>query len=72
MSGIFRLALPGGTSPVMLFEALAFSDKEFPWQHTHIWLVDERCVPPTNKDSNFNLIYEKLFKYIPVYPFNIH
>ena len=30
MSGIFRLALPGGTSPVMLFEALAFSDKEFP------------------------------------------
>ena len=72
MSGIFHLALPGGTSPVMLFEALAFSDKEFPWQHTHIWLVDERCVPPTSKDSNFNLIYEKLFKHIPVYPFNVH
>ena len=72
MSGIFHLALPGGTSPVMLFESLAFSVKEFPWQHTHIWLVDERCVPPTSKDSNFNLIYEKLFKHIPVSPFNIH
>ena len=72
MSGIFHLALPGGTSPVMLFESLAFSVKEFPWQHTHIWLVDERCVPPTSKDSNFNLVYEKLFKHIPVSPFNIH
>ena len=70
--GVFHLALPGGTSPVMLYETLAFMAKEFPWQQTHIWLVDERCVPLSSEESNFNLIYDKLLQHVPVSPFNAH
>ena len=72
LKGVFHLALSGGTSPVTLYETLAFMSKEFPWQHTHIWLVDERCVPLNSKESNFNLIYEKLLQHVPISPFNIH
>lgn len=72
LNGVFNLALSGGTSPMMLYETLAFMAKEFPWQHTHIWLVDERCVPLDSMESNFNLIYETLLKHVPISPFNIH
>lgn len=57
---------------MMLYETLAFMAKEFPWQHTHIWLVDERCVPLDSMESNFDLIYETLLKHVPISPFNIH
>lgn len=72
LKGVFHLALPGGTTPVMLYETLAFMAKELPWQETHIWLVDERCVPLSSKESNFNLIYDKLLQHVPVSPFNTH
>ena len=72
LKGAFHLALSGGTSPVMLYETLAFRTKAFPWQHTHIWMVDERCTPFTSEQSNFRLIYEKLLQHVPISPFNIH
>ena len=72
LKGVFHLALSGGSSPMMLYETLAFMAKELPWQHTHIWLVDERCVPLSSKESNFNLIYDKLLQHLPVSPFNAH
>ena len=72
LNGAFHLALSGGTSPVMLYETLAFKAKAFPWQHTHIWMVDERCTPFTSEQSNFRLIYEKLLQHVPISPFNIH
>ena len=72
LKGIFHLGLSGGTSPIMLYETLAFMAKEFPWQQTHVWLVDERCVPLSSKESNFNLIYDKLLQHVPVSPFNAH
>ena len=72
LKGVFHLALPGGTSPMMLYETLAFMAKEFPWQQTHIWLVDERCVPLSSKESNFNLLYDKLLQHVPVSPFHVH
>lgn len=70
--GVFHLALSGGTSPVMLYETLAFIAKEFPWHHSHVWLVDERCVPLNNQESNFYLIYKKLLQHVPISPFNFH
>lgn len=70
--GVFHLALSGGTSPVMLYETLAFMAKEFPWLHSHVWLVDERCVPLNNQESNFYLVYKKLLQHVPISPFNFH
>ena len=72
LKGVFHLALSGGTSPVMLYETLAFMAKELPWQHSHVWLVDERCVPLNSQASNLNLIYEDLLQHVPISPFNIH
>ena len=51
LKGTFHLALSGGTSPSMLYETLAFEAKVFPWQHTHIWMVDERCLSLTSQES---------------------
>ena len=70
--GTFHLALSGGTSPLLLYETLAFEAKLFPWLHTHLWMVDERCVPFTSEESNINLIHKKLLQHVPISPLNIH
>ncbi|NWV01888.1 G6PE protein, partial [Upupa epops] len=71
-SGQFHLALSGGSSPVVLFQRLARHHYAFPWKHTHIWLVDERCVPLTDAESNFFSLYNHLLQNVRVPYFNIH
>lgn len=71
-SGQFHLALSGGSSPVGLFRRLARHHYSFPWQHTHVWLVDERCVPLTDSESNFLGLHRHLLQHIRVPYFNIH
>lgn len=71
-SGQFHLALSGGSSPVILFQRLARHHYAFPWKHTHIWLVDERCVPLTDAESNFLSLHNHLLQSVRVPYFNIH
>ncbi|NXV77025.1 G6PE protein, partial [Atlantisia rogersi] len=71
-SGQFHLALSGGSSPVVLFQRLARHHYAFPWEHTHIWLVDERCVPLTDTESNFFSLHKHLLQNVRVPYFNIH
>ncbi|NWX32839.1 G6PE protein, partial [Notiomystis cincta] len=71
-SGQFHLALSGGSSPVALFQRLARHHYGFPWQHTHVWLVDERCVPPGDGESNFLGLQRHLLQHVRVPYFNIH
>ncbi|XP_010137493.1 PREDICTED: GDH/6PGL endoplasmic bifunctional protein [Buceros rhinoceros silvestris] len=71
-SGQFHLALSGGSSPVVLFQRLARHHYAFPWKHTHIWLVDERCVPLTDMESNFLSLHNHLLQSVRVPYFNIH
>ncbi|NXS62790.1 G6PE protein, partial [Brachypteracias leptosomus] len=71
-SGQFHLALSGGSSPVVLFQRLARHHYAFPWKHTHIWLVDERCVPLTDTESNFFSLHNHLLQSVRVPYFNIH
>ena len=68
----FHIAFSGGKTPIDLFTELAYNFPVFPWQHTHIWQVDERCVSHRHKDSNFLSIYENLLKFVQVPYFNIH
>ncbi|NXU47426.1 G6PE protein, partial [Turnix velox] len=70
--GQFHLALSGGSSPVVLFQRLARHHYAFPWKHTHIWLVDERCVPLTDIESNFFSLHNHLLQNVRVPYFNIH
>ena len=47
------LAISGGSTPKLLFADLAKSG--FDWSKVHLFWVDERCVPPTDSQSNFKL-----------------
>uniref|UniRef100_A0A8C5MGL7 Hexose-6-phosphate dehydrogenase/glucose 1-dehydrogenase n=1 Tax=Leptobrachium leishanense TaxID=445787 RepID=A0A8C5MGL7_9ANUR len=71
-SGVFHLALSGGSSPVALFRRLSRHHHGFPWKRTHLWLVDERCVPFTDPDSNFGNLETGLLKHVRVPYVNIH
>lgn len=52
------MALPGGTTPVPLFKALA--EKTFNWCNVTITLTDERWVKNTHADSNEGLLRTRL------------
>ena len=47
--GRFAMAIPGG-SIVPALKAVPLD-----WDHTHLFWVDERAVPPSSPDSNFGL-----------------
>lgn len=49
-------AISGGSTPALLFKRLA--DSGFDWSKVHVFWVDERCVPPHDKQSNFKLANE--------------
>lgn len=52
----FNLAISGGSSSEVLFRLWAeMYAKDLPWYRIHLYWVDERCVPPTNGDSNYGL-----------------
>ncbi|KAM8927213.1 GDH/6PGL endoplasmic bifunctional protein [Pelodytes ibericus] len=71
-SGVFHLALSGGSSPLALFQRLSRHQHGFPWKKTHLWLVDERCVAFTDPDSNFGSLEDHLLQHVRVPYINIH
>jgi 6-phosphogluconolactonase len=70
--GRFAAALPGGATPVSFYERLAAQDRKLPWDRTHIFLTDERCVPFDDRDSNYRMIDAILLRHVPIPPGNIH
>uniref|UniRef100_A0A3B3YG37 Hexose-6-phosphate dehydrogenase (glucose 1-dehydrogenase) n=1 Tax=Poecilia mexicana TaxID=48701 RepID=A0A3B3YG37_9TELE len=70
--GIFHLALSGGSTPLALFRRLVLHHFSFPWRDTHVWMVDERCVPLTEADSNFHSMHEHLLQHVRIPYYNIH
>lgn len=70
--GQFHLALSGGSSPIALFEQLVSAHYGFPWAHTHLWLVDERCVPLWDPESNFQGLQTHLLQHVRVPYYNVH
>lgn len=71
-SGVFHLALSGGSTPLALFHRLALHHFSFPWSNTHIWMVDERCVPLTEHESNFHTLHNQLLQQVRIPYYNIH
>ncbi|MSR41349.1 MAG: 6-phosphogluconolactonase [Phycisphaerales bacterium] len=60
--GDFHLALSGGSTPMPFYEQLMTDPRArgFPWARTHLWMVDERCVPFDHEKSNWRQIQEIL------------
>ncbi|MDQ6625736.1 MAG: 6-phosphogluconolactonase [Verrucomicrobiota bacterium] len=59
--GEFRIALSGGNTPRPVYQELASSRHELPWERVFITFGDERCVPPDGMESNYRMARESLF-----------
>jgi 6-phosphogluconolactonase len=72
--GFFTVALSGGSTPRLFYEALArppFATR-MPWGNTHLFWGDERCVPSDHPDSNFAMAFRTLISRIPIPSQNVH
>lgn len=71
--GRFSVAVPGGSTPRLLFRILGSAYREsIRWKQVHIFWSDERSVPPDHEQSNYRLAYEELISKIPMPSANIH
>jgi 6-phosphogluconolactonase len=64
------LAISGGSTPKLLFAEMAKA--AFDWSNVHIFWVDERCVGPTDSQSNYKLANDTLLQAAKIPPANIH
>lgn len=57
-AGVFHLALSGGSTPQALYRRLMIDPRYrlFPWAKTHLWIVDDRCVPADDDRYNSNMV----------------
>jgi len=68
-----HIALSGGNTPKMIFSYLTetygkkLADKRF-----HFWWGDDRCVPPTDNESNYKWAYKLWLKPMEISHKNIH
>lgn len=60
LRGVAVLCVPGGKSPIALFEALRVQPMD--WSRVRVTLTDERCVPCTHPDSNARLVSQHLLQ----------
>jgi len=67
------IALSGGSTPKILFDLLAKEYQEdFDWSKIHLYWGDERCVPPTDEQSNFKMTLDHLISKIDIPETNVH
>lgn len=70
-SGVFRIALSGGSTPKRLYQLMA-ADKTLPWERIHLFWGDERCVPPDHKDSNYRMTREAMLDALKLPETQVH
>jgi 6-phosphogluconolactonase len=73
-SGRFVVALSGGSTPRRTYEQLALDEfaSRVRWSQVHVIWGDERCVPPTDANSNYHMARETLLLHVPIPNANIH
>ena len=70
--GQIAIALSGGSTPKALFDYWAKNYKtEIDWPKVYLFWGDERCVEPTDEESNFKMTKDHLLKHIPIPEKNI-
>src|SRR5579864_6180469 len=72
--GLFSIALSGGSTPRELHLRLStppLRDK-VDWPHVHVFFGDERCVPPTDAQSNYRMADETLLSRVPIPAAQVH
>ncbi len=70
------IAFSGGTTPALFFAKLAAGQQNpetsIDWSKIHIFWVDERCVPPTHKDSNYGMTRKHLLDTLKLQKNQVH
>jgi len=72
--GKFTIALSGGSTPKKLYGLLA-SDPyrgQIDWPHVEIFWSDERCVPVTDPECNYNMALEVMLSKLQLESSQIH
>jgi 6-phosphogluconolactonase len=67
-----NVALSGGSTPKIVFDYLAKNYSDLDWTKVHFYWGDERCVPPTDDDSNYKMTRTHLLSKIAISAQNIH
>jgi 6-phosphogluconolactonase len=70
--GCFAAAVSGGKTPVEFYKRLAASKDILSWDRTHLFLADERFVPPSRSESNYGLIEKYLLRHVKIPDENVH
>jgi 6-phosphogluconolactonase len=72
--GRFFVAISGGETPRELYRRLGdpAAASSVPWAETHVFWVDERCVPADDPRSNFGAAWRDLLARVPVPKANVH
>jgi 6-phosphogluconolactonase len=66
--GYFSLVLSGGSTPEPVYKELGSNPLRglLEWDKIFIFWGDERCVPPTHKDSNYRMTKLSLLDHVPI------
>jgi 6-phosphogluconolactonase len=74
--GVARVAISGGTTPKAMFALLADRSAPYfaqvPWEKLELFWVDERCVPPTDEESNYRMTDEAMLAHVPLAAERVH
>lgn len=72
--GRFTLAISGGSTPRRMHRMLVSppSVDLIPWEKTHLFWTDERCVPPADPESNYGAAWLDFLRDAPLPERNIH
>ena len=68
-----HVALSGGSTPRMFFESLAsrYASK-IDWNIIHFYWGDERCVPPSDNESNYKMTRDYLLSKVGIPESHVH
>jgi 6-phosphogluconolactonase len=71
--GRFSVVLAGGATPGTLYKLLATPSyrDQIPWDNVYLFWGDERCVPPSEPGSNYQMAEEALIRHVPIPPGNL-
>jgi len=70
VAGGGHIALAGGSTPRRSYEIAAARRSD--WSGAEVWWSDERCVPPDDERSNYEMAHEALLARLDVPPRAVH
>jgi 6-phosphogluconolactonase len=73
-NGRYVVAISGGNTPALMHRLLAGDSyrSRVPWSDTHIFWVDERCVPVNHPASNYGRALGDFLEAVPIPSTQIH